>query len=127
MAAELDLVNLRGYSVGRIATAIQHMATVLESGLRLVSNDVTYTFEPVNRKYAHQLVQPVCTGGREEAHLPTARGSCTSVDQEDLTVERCRQLIFGTKTAAQAEVKQYKQCLLLLVNLLKENFRMGIG
>ena len=124
LAADLDLVNLRGFTFGMIAKAIQHMATVLESGLQLSSPDLMYTLNPVNSKYAKRYVEPVCVGGRTEAQLPT-EFSAPGTEQEDLVVERCRQLIYGTQAAAKDNLKQYKECLQLLAKLLKYNYRPG--
>lgn len=118
VAAYLDLVNFRGFYLGGpVATAIQHICTVLESGQLLVSS---YGFlNPVNRKYAEQLVQPVCVGGRTDAQLPTA--TMYNEEQEELVLAKCRQLIKGTLTAAAEEQRQYKQCMRLLAQLIQAN------
>lgn len=120
IAEKLDLTNLRGYSTGKIAVAIQHIATILESPLQLeVENSLnSHTLKGVKSKYSKVPVQPCCYTGRDDAHLPKAVSIGEHEPIEDLVVARCRQLIYGTQIAASREAKQYWDCLQSLVGLL---------
>ena len=127
VASELDLVNLRGYCFGNIAKAVQCLATILESGLRLVTPDALAlgvqgkykSFYPVNRKYAKSPVQLLARSGCKAARLPTAEEAVCQ--QEDLTLGRFRQLLYGMQSAATIEADQYKKCLWLLASLVWRN------
>ena len=127
VATELDLVNLRGYCFGNIAKAVRCLATILESGLRLVTPDAMAlgikgkykSYCPVNGKYAKNPVQLLARSGCKAARLPIAEEAVCQ--QEDLTLGRFRQLLYGMQSAATTEADQYKNCLLLLARLVWRN------